>query len=581
MNLRRYGFVLVLAALVIVGTPLVSIGSAGGISGAIYTTTQDGTAVNQNIYGEPDDVYLGGGPQNTHAAGLPDGTYYFQVTNPSGSTLLSSDNAVCRQLQVVGGRIAGSTGPACKHANGTLNPANGTLPVQLAPFDETPNAGKEYKAWLIPVGRATISGSDPKVLVFARSDAKTDNFKANAGPPVVQGSCQPSSSLSVLVSGSNVVSYVPKGSWSGGANGVAAVNVEGTSITDTLIPTTSIVNSCASNPVTGQTVCTANNTDVYVLKNTALDSGVSPNPLTSGGSGLLSFSGGACTNCGVAMDATHNKAMLGLSFGGVGGFQFLNLATSTFEPAFASMAPGGPFPPNISEDPLIDPIRNLLLSASEVNNYEIADVTNSLAPAFYENTVGPPTDQFGEMDSSGEDCSTGIVLAGFEFADNPSHVYLADISNPAFAPFTPGSPGTWSAPQQIQTLAGSFLTFGANGVAVAQGTHTGILSGEFGGDAITAISLPSVSGGGAVPEISDWVTCRIPSWVNGLDPHTLTAYQSPNGGDAIGLLANSGATSLARVDLTQMLNTTTVPRTGNVCTAGTLPPSVVSFTPVP
>jgi len=581
MNLRRYLTTMALLALIVLGAPLVSIGTAGGISGAIYTTTQDGTAVNQNIYGAAQDVYLSGGPQNTKAAGLPDGTYYFQVTDPSGKTLLSSDDAVCRQLSVVNGRVAGSTGSSCKHANGTPNPANGATPVQLAPFAKTPNAGEEYKAWLIPVGRATISSTDPKVLVFGRSDAKTDNFKAHNEEVVQQGSCQPSSSLSVLVSGSNVVSYVPKGAWAFSANGVGAVNVEGSSITDTLIPTTSTVNSCASNPLTGQTICTANNTDVYALKGTALDPSVGPNPLTSGATGTLNFSGGSCTNCGVAMDATHNKALLGLSVGGLGGFQFLNLATNTFEPAFASMAPGGPFPPNISEDPLIDPIRNLLLSASESNTYEIADVTNSLAPAFYENTVGSPPDQFGEMDSSGEDCSTGIVLSGYEFADNPSHVYIADISNPSFAPFTPGLPGTWTAPQQIQSLAGSFLTFGANGVAVAQGTHTGILSGEFGGDAITAVALPTTSGGGAVPAISDWVTCRIPSWSNGLDPHTLTAYQSPNGGDAIGLLANSGASSLARVDLTQMLNTTTVPRTGNVCTSGFLPPSVVSFIPVP
>lgn len=84
-----------------------------------------------------------------------------------------------------------------------------------------------------------------------------------------------------------------------------------------------------------------------------------------------------------------------------------------------------------------------------------------------------------------------------------------------------------------------------------------------------------------MPAISDWVTCRIPAWSHGLDPHTLTAYQTPTGGDAIGLFTNAGASSLARVDLTQMLNSATVPRTGNACTAGTLPPSVVSFIPVP
>jgi hypothetical protein len=50
------------------------------------------------------------------------------------------------------------------------------------------------------------------------------------------------------------------------------------------------------------------------------------------------------------------------------------------------------------------------------------------------------------------------------------------------------------------------------------------------------------------------VTCNIPSFSNGSDPHTVTAYQSPNGAkDAIALLANGGATALAVVDLTKML----------------------------
>ena len=208
--------------------------SAQGLKGAIYTTTMDGTAVNKNIYGSSSDVYLNGGPQNLNSSGLPDGTYYFQVTDPSGKTLLSTDNAVCRQLIVAGGRVAGAAGP-CPHLNGTFNPANGSTPVQMAPFSSTPNAGGEYKAWLIAkTAKTSISGSDPKVIKFINPDSKTDNFKTQQ-IVVQQGSCQPSSSLSVLVSGTNVVSYVPKGAWSFGATGVSVVNVEGSSIIPTPI----------------------------------------------------------------------------------------------------------------------------------------------------------------------------------------------------------------------------------------------------------------------------------------------------------------------------------------------------------
>src|SRR5712692_607916 len=390
------------------------------LTGAIYTTTKDGTAVNQNIYGALTDVYLSAGPQNTNAQGLPDGTYYFQITDPSGRTLLSTDNAVCRQLMVVGGRVAGSTGPPCKHANGTFNPENGTTPVQMAPFSPTPNNGLEYKAWVVPTGSATISGTDPKVLIFSNSNSKTDNFKAQSAV-VVQGSCAPSSSLSVLVSGTNVVAYVPKGSWSSSTTGVAVVSVEGAPVLPATnpIPTANAVNSCASNPGTNQTVCTANTASVYLIPGGTTTPTVTT--LTSAGVGFNSFSGGSCTNCGVAMDAVHNRAVIGLHTATGPGFQFLDLATSLFGTAFKSQNS------LISEDPLIDPINNQLLSAAENGNYEIIDLATISSPtllptSFFENaTVG------GVLDSSGEDCSTRIALAPKEFSA-PSVVYIADLT---------------------------------------------------------------------------------------------------------------------------------------------------------
>src|SRR5215213_4169603 len=136
--------------------------------GAIFTSTFDGQDVNNNLYENKDDVYLNGGPQNDNSAGLPDGVYYFQVTNPSGSTLLSTDDAVCRQVYIVGGKFGGvlprvsdpvpgnlpGTAPytdrrpdACPaHMNGVFNSANGSTPVQLLPFNDTTNNGGEYKA---------------------------------------------------------------------------------------------------------------------------------------------------------------------------------------------------------------------------------------------------------------------------------------------------------------------------------------------------------------------------------------------------------------------------------------------------
>lgn len=177
----------VVSAAVPAAVLVLSAGSARAQSnqfhGAIFTTRADGTAVNQNLFSDRDDVYLNGGPQNDNAAGLPDGRYYFQVTTPNGETLLSSDPAAQRQVLVAGGRIAGAAPVPGAHANGSFNAANGSLPVQLAPFDLTTNNGGEYKVWLIRQDPTTlIDENDPRVLQFAVNDAKTDNFKVEEQP---------------------------------------------------------------------------------------------------------------------------------------------------------------------------------------------------------------------------------------------------------------------------------------------------------------------------------------------------------------------------------------------------------------
>src|SRR5260221_13235181 len=94
---------------------LVSMASveAAGVSGAIFTTTINGSAVNANQYESKCGVYLDGGPgphAPAKAAGLPDGDYYFQVTDPSGAQLLSTDPVSNRRFHVSGGVITAFTG---------------------------------------------------------------------------------------------------------------------------------------------------------------------------------------------------------------------------------------------------------------------------------------------------------------------------------------------------------------------------------------------------------------------------------------------------------------------------------------
>jgi hypothetical protein len=160
------------------------------VSGAIYTSLSDGSEVNFNIYAMKEDVYLNGGPgkgAGSNAPGLrvdgvADGVYIFMVTSPDGR-LLSTDNAECRQVQVTAGLVVGAFGPACKHVNGTLQPGGATA-VQLMPYDDTPNPGGEYKAWLTPVTKYVC----PLDMVtcdlgrngFINSESKTDNFKVGS-----------------------------------------------------------------------------------------------------------------------------------------------------------------------------------------------------------------------------------------------------------------------------------------------------------------------------------------------------------------------------------------------------------------
>lgn len=173
-----------------VGLMLLSALAFANIFGAIQTTTSGGTTVDGNIYADKSLVYLNGGPQNGNAHGLPDGTYYFQVTDPSGGTRLSSDDISCRELTVTNGVVSGSTG-TCPHANGTQDPGDGAIPVQLIPYDDTPNTGGEYKVWLTPIGSYDVANCSAGggSFGFCNSNSKTDNFKVlkSNDPCIVNG----------------------------------------------------------------------------------------------------------------------------------------------------------------------------------------------------------------------------------------------------------------------------------------------------------------------------------------------------------------------------------------------------------
>jgi len=159
-------------------------------SGAIFTTVADGSEVNFNQYPSKEAVYLDGGPgpgAPQTAAGLDDGVYVFQVTDPSGKTLLSTDAAACRQFTAAGGIIVSTAPSPCPHVTGT-DIDHGATTVQLMPYKDTPNAGGVYKVWVTrvedyacPLNLVDCNARGAK-HGFIPAHSKTDNFKVKNVP---------------------------------------------------------------------------------------------------------------------------------------------------------------------------------------------------------------------------------------------------------------------------------------------------------------------------------------------------------------------------------------------------------------
>ena len=182
------------------------------------------------------------------------------------------------------------------------------------------------------------------------------------------------------------------------------------------------------------------------------------------------------------------------------------------------------------------------------------------------------------LDSAGEDCGTGIALAPLEFN---ADLLLTDLTQTTFIS---GAPGSWSAPVNIQHIP-EYEPYersesGLDGIAVAPGTHLGLVIGEFPlpdppneANAVMAIQLPSNSGIGT-PALQDYVVAVMPNdpqgnvFSVGCDPHTVAAYVSPNTGKALGLVTDYGLTNcysggtpqyVALIDLQGLLNAPRLP----------------------
>jgi hypothetical protein len=220
--MKHIGKIFILLAIVLVFSVTIvqaDVLPPGGGSGAIFTTTPDGSIVNENVhYTGRHYVYLDGGPKQNappQAAGLDEGFYVFQITDPPGKILLSRDPARCRIVHVNefgvidqlmaptdaivedpdGNTVVDYTGaisdnwqdpgngnrpyadepchvpgPDPDSAPGTYAPTPditgvgrhdtnpdvdhndvGAIVAQMMPYGLTPNPGGVYKAWMTPI----------------------------------------------------------------------------------------------------------------------------------------------------------------------------------------------------------------------------------------------------------------------------------------------------------------------------------------------------------------------------------------------------------------------------------------------
>ncbi len=144
------------------------------LTGAVFTTDVGCAGVNINIFDSKDAVYLDGGPRSESGSGLPDGTYWVKVTDPSGATLLGSTPT--DSVKVVNGKFV-----QCYQLSAIL-----VRPISLLPgYDDTPNNGGEYKVWVSPEND------------FVK--AKTDNFKVRAQDPNCAPNCPPTDPSHLIV----------------------------------------------------------------------------------------------------------------------------------------------------------------------------------------------------------------------------------------------------------------------------------------------------------------------------------------------------------------------------------------------
>jgi hypothetical protein len=364
------------------------------------------------------------------------GSYPVVVTNPSpgGGASNSANFSVNNPVPSVAS-ISPTSAPAGAATqtliiNGTNFLSNSTVTFNGAAHTPTFVNATRLTIALSASDQATL-GSYPVVVTNpSPGGGPSGRFSFNVTSAKALSSSTPSNALGVLIQGTNVTAYVPNGSWATTSTGVQVVPIEPLNVgLPQSISTRDATNSCASNSVTGETVCAANGTDIYLITGSTINT-----TLTSGSNAVRPPGPVGCENCGVAIDAVSNTAIIsmGLSSAVSGtGIQLLNLANNTFATPYPAVV-------LVGEAIQTDPCRNIILSASEQGVFDVFNTSSTPVTEFADAVSGSLP-----FDSGAEDCATGIAMAPI---DDTTSVYLTDLTQ---ATFTPGFPNeTWTAPHK-------------------------------------------------------------------------------------------------------------------------------------
>jgi len=156
-------------------------------------------------------------------------------------------------------------------AGGTGTPA-ADIPAAIDPTKFTQLAGAKPCSPDTEADQKLVNGCpDPAQVGAADGDPAYEGGQLGGSP--ANRSCAPSGALATLLQNltgdagtRTVTAHVPNGTWATSSTGVQVVPIEPTPVAAPVsVLTANPVNSCASNAQTGQTVCAANNTDIYLL----------------------------------------------------------------------------------------------------------------------------------------------------------------------------------------------------------------------------------------------------------------------------------------------------------------------------